>query len=396
MSARLAPRAAGVVAVAAAAVAVAAVLLSWNLPGYDAAARLWWGAQLSFALTGTVLVARRPGNRVGWVLAGAGLLALLQGFASVYAEHSHARGVTSLPALTAAWLAGWLGAPMITLFLVYLPLLYPTGCLPSPRWRVLRDATAGFVVTASVALSLKPGPVEGMPVHNPLGIAAWEGPLTWFYDYGFVFLGLLGLAAVTSLVLRFRSVEGVERMQIKWLMLALALVLGYVLISSVGLELVLGLEPIWLVDLVGIGTLFLVPASIAVAVLRYRLYEIDRVVSRTVSWALITASLLALYGAGVFALTPLVAGVGGGSQLAVAASTLAVAAAFRPVRRRVQAGVDRRFDRGRYDARQVVDQFAARLRDEVDLDELRSDLTGVVGAAVAPVAVSVWLREPTP
>jgi hypothetical protein len=396
MTARTAGRLALVMGCAAGAMAIAAALMSWGLAGYDAAARLWWGAQLSFALTGAVLVARRPGNRVGWVLAGAGLLALLQGFASVYAEHSHLRGVTSLPALTAAWLAGWLGAPMIALFLVYLPLLYPTGRLPSRRWRVLRDATAGFVVTASVALSLKPGPVEGMPVHNPLGIAAWEGPLTWFYDYGFAFLGLLGLAAVTSLVLRFRRAEGVERMQIKWLMLALALVLGYVLISSVGLELVLGYEPIYLVDLVGIGTLFLVPAAIAVAVLRYRLYEIDRLVSRTVTWALVTASLLALYAAGVFALTPLVAGVGGGSQLAVAASTLAVAAAFRPVRRRVQAGVDRRFDRNRYDARQVVGQFAARLRDEVNLDELRSDLTSVVRAAVAPSAVSVWLREPTP
>jgi hypothetical protein len=229
------------------------------------------------------------------------------------------------------------------------------------------------------------------PYENPLALHAYAGLL----EGAFIVAALLMLVALVggaaSLVVRFRRTRGIERQQVKWVAFAALWGVAVYLTGSLTTQLrVIS----W--DLVMALALFPFPLAIAVAVTRYRLYEIDRIISRTVSYGLLTGGLVGLYALGIVALTPLIAGLGGGSELAVAASTLAVAAAFGPVRRRVQDAVDRRFNRARYDAQRTVDVFRDRLRSEVDLDHLQRELVAVVDGAVAPERVSLWLRHQQP
>ena len=198
---------------------------------------------------------------------------------------------------------------------------------------------------------------------------------------------LLIVVAAGSVLVRFRRAEPVERQQLKWFVLA-AVLASATVVADVARLPVSG--PVW--SVVDALSFALLPVAVAIAVLRYRLYEIDRIVSRTVSYGLLSAALIGLYLLVVALLRPLLEPLTGSSALAVAASTLAVAAVFNPARRRLQAAVDRRFDRARYDAAQSVDAFAARLRTEVDLDEITSGLCDTVNATVAPGRVAVWLR----
>jgi hypothetical protein len=345
-----------------------------------------------FVAVGALLVSRRAGTAIGWLCILGGLLWLLN-IANA--------GVGDLGVTQAAgdeawlrwsiWLSTWLYLPMMAVVGFFLPAVFPTGRLPSPRWRAFAW-TLGTVVAAQVVLSmLRPGPMSsgGGVFTNPVGVAA----LTWAPgdDVMAGIIPVLFLAAVLNVVARYRRARGVERAQLKWFLAAAGAVGASIPIMSV-LE-VAGLAVPKTTEAVMVAALLLVPLAIGIAVLRYGLYEIDRIVSRSLAYAVVTGVLVATYAGTVMVLGRVLAPVTRQSDVAVAASTLLVAALFQPVRLRVQSVVDRRFNRARYDAQRTVESFAARLRDEVDLGELAAELSDVVQRTVEPATVSVWVRK---
>jgi hypothetical protein len=276
--------------------------------------------------------------------------------------------------------ATWLG---------FILLLTPTGSLPSPRWRwwartVVAAAVLG--VASSALLPLEP-PFQSAP--NPLAVPALAGPLQAVNGLTSLVTGLSVLVAAGSLVVRFRRASGVERQQLRWLAVAAALtamvVLVLVALIPTGNELLLG----WLSAV----CIALLPLATGAAILRYRLYDLDRIISRTLAYGLLTVLLGLGYAGVVLALGQL---FGQDSSMAVAGATLVVAVAFQPARRRVQQAVDRRFNRRRYDAAQTIQAFSARLREEVDLDTLSAELLAVVEQTMQPAQAWLWLRpQPT-
>ena len=344
----------------------------------------------AFMAVGAVIVAHRPGNALGWIFAAIGLLSAVGVLAMEYAEYAYLTNPGSLPgAAVAAWFSWW-WLPILGLIFMFTPLLFPTGRLPSPRWRPV--AVVGGLAIAAVTLLGAVRPTlklqnEEVYLPNPVGLAGAPDPENG--TLGAVLLGVLAAcmaASVVSVVLRFRRSEGVERQQLKWftsaaaLMLVVQLATMTVLPDGVAGDLLFGLS------------IALVPIAAGVAILRYRLYDIDRLINRTLVYAALTAVLGAVYAGLVLALG-LLGGVGGElPSWAVAVATLAVAALFQPARRRVQAAVDRRFNRRRYDAARTVEAFSARLRDQVDLDTLAAELLAGVEQTVEPTTVSLWLR----
>jgi hypothetical protein len=334
-------------------------------------------------LVGALIAARLPANPYGWLWCALGLLygvlALLDGL----------QRVGAIP----AWLAlAIVGATFVAILclLVLVLLLFPTGRLPGPGWRWL---VRGTVILATAFLLLIPfaPPFEPDVEPGPWAVGGRAGDvISAVLDRGITVMFLLVITAALSVLLRFRRAGPVERQQLKWFVLA-------AVVASVGITIdVTGIpisEQVWAVlDAISFA---LLPVAVGIAVLRYRLYEIDRILSRTVSYGLLTAGLIGLYLLVVALLRPLLEPVTGSSALAVAASTLAVAALFNPARRRLQDVVDRRFDRARYDAARAVDAFAARLRVQVDLDEVTAGLRDTVVTTVAPTRVAVWLRVPS-
>ena len=348
------------------------------------------GLLLAFAAfmgVGALVVANRPGNAIGWVFSAIALLAVTGALAEEYAGYAVRTRPGSLPGgVLAGWYAGWAWYPTVVLTLVFTPLLFPDGRPPSPRWRLVAwlagAGTALFVALAAVQPTIELD--DGHVVANPIGVAgAWD-PEDSFLD---ISLGLLVVAAVASLVVRFRRSRGEERLQLKWFTYAAAL-LPVVLLGD------------YLPDAAG-SVLFavvisLLPVAAGVAVLRYRLYEIDRLINRTLVYGLVTVLL-----AGVYAGLVLVGGqLSGGvaedpPSWVVAGATLAVAALFQPARRRVQQAVDRRFNRRRYDAARTVEAYSSRLRQEVDLDTLSAELLAVVDQTMQPTVAALWLRPST-
>lgn len=350
-----------------------------------------------FALLGGLIVARQPRNAMGWLLAATGLLVGLVGASQAWATSLYTRrGSGSTLIALLAWPDVWYWYALLTLVLVVIPLVFPSGRLPSPRWRPLLwvpvGAAAVMCVLAAFVAEIHVGSDLGEgrdTLANPIGIPGLAhveelpvfGPLTILMVAG---IGA-GFAALT---VRFRRSHGVERQQIKWLLAGVAL-MPLVVLAEVLAE-VLPIPSI--VGSVGLAVVVnAIPLAIGLAVLRFRLYEIDRLISRTATYTLVVGVLAALYAATVVALQALLAPVASGSDLAVAGSTLTVAALFGPLHRRVRSAVERRFDRARYDAHQTVEAFARRLRDEVDLDALTDDLRGVVVTALRPKQVTVWL-----
>jgi hypothetical protein len=380
-------------AAAAVLVLAAAVVLKAQQPALEVSDLLYGSALLSFALVGAFVARRRPDNAVGWLFAAVGLVGLLQ-FASYQAAFA-AYGPSGLAvpgAVWFGWFSSWVFPAVAGIFLVIIPLLFPDGHLPSRRSRWIVVGTMATVALASLAGMLRPGPFDDLVAtpDNPLGVASafW---LSAVQELGMLAIGLLALATIAAIVGRYRRSGQLERLQLKWFAYAFALVVAYVLFSMVG-EGILGREPPPVVHTLAPLLLAGIPASAAVAILRFRLYEIDRIVSRTVSYALVTSVLVGVYAGGVLLLGRLLAPMTRQSEVAVAASTLLVAALFQPVRRRVQSAVDRRFNRARYDAQRTVEDFAAGLRHEVHLDDVRERLLAAVGATVAPGLASVWLR----
>ncbi len=352
------------------------------------------GASLPIAATvGAIIVARRSRNVVGWLLLAIGLGFAIQEFGAAYALHGLVRDTPSDGVLLsgadlwAAWAGayGWVLPFPVMVFL--LPLLYPDGRVPSRRWLpVLWFAVVLSLFGCLQALAATQLEVDGIPVGaNPAAFPAAAVLIaTVEHVMGVAFFPLV-TACVVAVIVRFRRSRGVERQQIKWLVLPLSLSL-----------VVLPLSAIPAVEMLarGLGGLVFasVPVAIGVAVLRYRLYEIDRVVNRTVVYGVVVGLLALTYAGVVVTLQGLLRPVAVGSDLAVAGSTLAVAALFGPVRRWVQSAVDLRFNRTRYDASRTVEGFAQRLRDEVEVAALSTELRAIVAATVQPTAVAVWIR----
>jgi hypothetical protein len=343
---------------------------------------------LGFATIGLVLALRRPVNPIGWLYGAAGLawaytLPMSPWIDQLVREHRPLPLVARFVAATGD--LSW--APAIALGVTLPALLLPNGRLRSPRWRLVVGMSVTGITLISVAGPLSPGPLEEMGIDNPFGLAGPAGAVAGALAILGVLLHWLSLPpAAVCVVLRFRSSRGVERQQMRWVAAGAA---GAVVGLLVSLPAGLGLVPNAISHVI-FPALLLPPVAIAVAVLRYRLYDLDRVISRTLTYALLTV-LLGLGYAGV------VLGLGrllpDSSSLVVAAATLAAVAAFSPLRRRVQALVDRRFNRRRYDAARTLEGFAARLRDQVDLDGLHGELLAVVDQTMQPTRASLWLRH---
>jgi hypothetical protein len=345
---------------------------------------------LGYATIGLVLSLRRPANPIGWLYAVSGLAWSLMVPLDPWVDQLVREGQPlPLAAQLAAVAGSFLWAPGVA-FGITLPfLLLPGGRLRSRGWRVVVVTAvtgAGIVLAAG---SLMPGRLEETWIANPFALAspAAGTVATVLFDAGLALHAASAVAALVSLVLQFRASRGVERQQLRW-------------VAAGGAAAVAGLLPTILVglgiaprvnDLVVYPAVLCVPVAVAVAVLRYRLWDLDRLVSRTVTYALVTGLLVLPYLLVVPAAGRLAAGTG---SLGVAAATLAAAAGFAPLRRRVQDLVDRRFNRRRYDAARTLDQFAARLRDQVDLDDLRAELLTVVDQTVQPTQAWLWLRPP--
>jgi hypothetical protein len=343
---------------------------------------------LGFATVGLVLALRRPENPIGWLYSAAGLawaypIPLGPWIDQLVREHR------PLPLVAQVVLAtgdlSW--APGIALGVTLPALLLPDGRLRSRRWRLVVATSAIGAFLTVAAGTPAPGQLEGLGIDNPLGLAGPAGKVAEVLVVVGLLLHWLSLpAAAVCVVLRFRSSRGVERQQMRWVAMGVAAAVAGLLIA---LPAGLGIAPEVISQLV-LPALLCPPVAVAVAVLRYRLYDLDRVVSRTLAWALLTVMLGLGYAAVVLGLGRLLPE---GSSLAVAAATLAAAAAFSPLRRRVQSVVDRRFNRRRHDAAGIVEAFAARLRDQVDLDALGGELLAVVDQTVQPTRASLWLRE---
>jgi hypothetical protein len=342
---------------------------------------------LAFPLVGALVASRRPRNWVGWILLADGLLWTFGAVLDSYRVYGLARpGSVPFSGVVHA-LGQWLWVPAVGLFAVYLILLFPDGRLPSRRWRPLAWFSGAVMVLLSAGIG------------KPFGLEQYP----WVSDALPVVLALLPLcilASAVSLVLRYRRAGTEVREQIKWVAFA-ALFVGVQFVIDIGASLLLvpmtasGREPAWLALLDQVGFIMFagVPIAVGIAVLKYRLYDIDVIINRALVYGSLTAALVALYFGGILVLQRLfVALTGQQSTLAVVASTLAIAALFNPLRRRIQGFVDRRFYRRKYDASKTLETFSAKLRDATDLEALSGDLKAVVGETMQPEHVSLWLR----
>jgi hypothetical protein len=340
---------------------------------------------------GTIIISRRPENPIGWILCAIGFLWASNIFSGLYAIRALVTHPGSLPAgEVAAWVATWVVYPAFGI-LVYLFLLFPDGRPLSPRWHTLLWINGILIVAGSAVWALTPGPIAGLEgIRNPLGIEGYGVTLEFAGQLLFYAVDVLVLVSVVSIYLKLRRASGEERQQIEWLVYAAAL-LGIVVVVSVVGDLFFGGFG-WWVFLVVILAFLGLPISIGVAVLRYRLYDIDIIINRTLVYGSLTAMLVLVYVGCVIGLQyTLRALTGEESQLAIVASTLLVAALFNPFRRRVQAFIDSRFYRRKYDAAKTLEAFSAKLRDETDLDSLNAELVTVVRETMQPEHVSLWL-----
>jgi hypothetical protein len=344
----------------------------------------------AFMVVGAVIVAHRPGNALGWIFSAIGLLSSAGVLAMEYAEYAYLTRPGSLPgAALAAWFSWW-WLPILGLIFVFTPLLFPTGRLPSPHWRPVAVTGALAVTAVAVLGAVQPTlklQNEEVDLPNPVGLAGAPDPEDG--ALGAVLLGVLAacmVASVVSVVLRFRRSSGVERQQLKWFTYSAALMLVANVVTFTLLP-----EGVASDVLFGLSIAF-VPIAAGVAILRHRLYDIDRLINRTLVYATLTAVLGTVYAGAVLVLG-LFGGVGGElPSWAVAGATLAVAALFQPARRRIQQVVDRRFNRRRYDAARTVEAFSTRLRDQIELDTLSAELLAGVEQTLEPTTVSLWLR----
>ena len=348
---------------------------------------------LGFSTVGAVIVPRMPPeNRIGWLFCAIGLLWAVAHFSAEYAIRALLAAPGSLPAgEVASWFFSW--PPILALgLLVFLVLLFPNGRLPGARWRWFARLSALLTLVGSVWIAFSPGPIgAGLPIRNPLGI---EGLPNAYAPVQALMFALVAVSVASLLVRRFYA-RGIERLQTKWFTYAFAVGASGVILKYVISD---PLDLVWLgwagyaLDLIGTAG---IPISMGIAITRYRLYEIDLIINRTLVYGALTAALALLYLGGVTATQAILGTLIGQReqpQLAIVVSTLIIAALFNPLRRRIQAFIDRRFYRSKYDARKTLEAFSAQLREETDLNALSEDLVGVVRETMQPAHVSLWLR----
>jgi hypothetical protein len=349
-----------------------------------------------YPTVGAIVASRRPENPVGWLLCLYGLAISISYFCAEYAIYALLAEPNSLPAGDAlVWIASWM-LPIIVGLPAFLYLLFPTGRLPSRRWRWVAWLTGVLVLAGVITSAFSSGALMGVlgPIRNPLGV---EG-FTSIYKALLYIISTVALGAVVlSVFMRLRHALGVERQQIKWFAYAAA---GSVIATGVAYLIPIVVDtPLWFERMgfaLNIAFIPAVPIAIGIAILRYRLYDIDIIINRTLVYGSLTAMLVALYFVGIVVLQRVfILLTSEQSTLAVVASTLLIAALFNPLRRRIQSFIDRRFYRRKYDARKTLERFSAQLRDETDLDALSDDLVGVVRETMQPAHVSLWIRPET-
>ncbi|HYZ46245.1 MAG TPA: hypothetical protein VE712_01135, partial [Actinomycetota bacterium] len=336
----------------------------------------------AFPTLGMIVATRRPENRIGWVLGVVGL-GVVSFDAEQYARYTIITEPGSLPfGPLAIWMAHWMWLVGISPVPTFLLLLFPDGHLPSPRWRWVAWSTAIGVATAVLVTAIQPGDL-GRGVQNPFGVEALDPLYPALVDNVLLLLFIPVILCALSLVYRFRRARGVERQQLKWLVWAMVpVVIGF------------GFGDYLPGDFANLSTFVAVVAlvtAMGLAIFKYRLYDIDRLINRTLVYGVLTALLAGVYAFCVV-LVPRLVGGSQGSEIVVAGSTLLVAALFQPARKRIQAFIDRRFYRSRYDAQRTVEAFGTRLRDQVQLHEVSNDLLGVVRTTLQPAHASLWLR----
>jgi hypothetical protein len=358
---------------------------------------------LSFSGVGAVVAASHPRNPIGWIFCGVGLVGGLGGGLEGYTKYwlAGGSGPRSLGE-AAAWFVSWSWIPLVLVPATFLLLLFPDGKLPSPRWRPVAWCAGAGIIGFIVGESLNAGPLGDYPqLANPYGIESLVVDVIQGAA-AFLVAGSV-VASGVSMIVRMRRAGTEQRQQIKWLAYAGVVAVSTILVSSV-------VGGLWsetvanamilatLLDAMILAALLGLPASTGIAILRYRLYDIDLVINRTLVYGSLTAMLAAVYFGGVVSLQyAFRALTGQGSQIAIVASTLAIAALFNPLRRRVQAFVDRRFYRRKYDAVKTLEAFSAKLRDETNLDALNEELLSVVQETMQPAHASLWLRpDPVP
>lgn len=348
---------------------------------------------LAYPLLGGLIAWRRPGHTMGWVFLGIGLSQALDTLATEYAQYGLLVRPGSLPfAAEASWLGIWSWAPGFTLFVVFSILLFPSGSLPSPRWRPVAYLAVGATLLLVLPVAVAGWPLRGIALIRAQPSPGLSDPVSvamLLQMIGILLVSVAALASLGALVLRFRRAGAAARQQLKWFTYAGTLEIGAILITD-------------FVTLPGIAQVVvpllavpLLPVATAIAILRHKLFDIDLFINRTLVYGTLTVVLGAIYGVAVLIISALLGSLASGNSVAVAIATLLVAALLVPLRHRIQAVVDRRFYRARYDAALTVASFNRRLRDEVELDPLTQALTQAVEMTMRPSSVSIWLRRGT-
>jgi hypothetical protein len=352
---------------------------------------------LVFGVTGALVASRLPGNLIGWIFCALALFFQSSGLADAYIAYEGEAGDVLQGRVWVAWVSQWLLNVASPTLILLCFLLFPTGHLPSPRWRPLIPFVGITAVVCAASAALAPGRLSDYPFENPAGIESADGLRTLAEVSLLVLIIPLMFVSAVSLFVRLRRSSGIERQQLKWFAFAAALLATELVAANVLDDLLSGVVdrevPDFAFFIVFLVVLSAMPVAMGVAILRYRLYDIDLVINRTLVYLTLTVSLVLVYVGGVFSLQyAFRALTGSDSQLAIVASTLAIAALFGPLRRAIQSFIDRRFYRQKYDAAKTLEAFNATLRDETDLDALSRDMLGVVHETVRPVHTSLWLR----
>ncbi|MBA2381439.1 MAG: hypothetical protein H0V73_04935 [Chloroflexi bacterium] len=354
----------------------------WGFPGFGVL------LAVTFGTIGLLISVRVPGNRFGWLFAFVGLASALQELIAGYVVQGGLVSPGSLPWIEqVAWFETWDWVPVAGGATTFLLLLFPDGRLLSKRWRPVAWLAIGSIALVSGFLSIQPGPIDSAEfVVNPLGVSgvdAITGPLG---GAGFIALILAVLLSAVSMVVRFRRSRAAEREQLKWF--ASAAILAGLVFAGLGAadSANKGFQILTVFAFMGM------PVSAGIAILRYRLYDIDRIVSNALGYAVVTIILFAIFAVVNLALQGALSSFTNGDTLSVAVSTLFAAALFNPVRSRVQRAADRRFHRARYDGDRAASAFSERMRDELDLETIRRELVATVGESIQPRAGAVWIR----
>jgi len=348
----------------------------------------------AFAAVGALLVAHRPENLVGWIFYTSGIVGAFSGFGGEYARYTLLTNPGSLPYGLAVGLLSdvvWLWA-LIQMF-TFLPLLFPTGRLPSPRWRWVGWLTIFGFLVLFIGIFLTPAIALGRQewrytVENPIGIKGAEAVLSDIGSSAFVLIVVSAFLSAVSLLFRYRRAAGQERAQIRWFAYAVVIIVGFILLTEI--------IDFKVPDILFVLSMMTLPIAAAIAILKYRLYDIDVIIRRTLVYGALTLTLALVYFGSVVLLQGAFTAVSGQqSAIAIVISTLGIAGLFTPLRKRIQNDIDRRFFRKKYDAEKTLQAFSANLRQELDLEELSERLLGVVEETLQPESASLWMIKPT-